>query len=199
MMAGKVPGMAEDSRQIWESLHDGLRRFIAKRVSREQDVEDVLQDVFCRIHARLSTLEDSGKLHAWVYQIARHAVADYYRSNRVTIGLPEDLEDTQSQLPESPEVSREIASCLRPMIGNLPEIYRQAIVLTEFEGLTQRELGLRLGLSPSGAKSRVQRARGMLKKMLLECCRFEFDRTGQILDYQQKTNPCRYCAIDPPE
>ncbi len=189
--------MAVDSKQIWESLRDGLRRFIAKRVPREHDVEDILQDVFCRIHARLSTLEDSGKLHAWVYQIARHAVVDYYRSNRVTVELPEDLEDTQDQPPESPEVSREIASCLRPMIHDLPEIYRQALILTEFEGLTQKDLSLRLGLSPSGAKSRVQRARGMLKKMLLECCRFEFDRTGQILDYQQKTRPGRYCTIDP--
>jgi RNA polymerase sigma-70 factor (ECF subfamily) len=189
--------MAEDSRQIWESLRDGLRRFIARRVSKEHDVEDVLQDVFCRIHARLSTLKDSGKLHAWVYQIARHAVVDYYRSHRVTVELPENLEDTRIQLPESPEASRDMASCLRPMIDDLPEIYRQALILTEFEGLTQKELGLRLGLSPSGAKSRVQRARGMLKKMLLACCQFEFDRSGQILDYQLKTNPCRYCTIDP--
>jgi RNA polymerase sigma-70 factor (ECF subfamily) len=68
------------------------------------------------------------------------------------------------------------------MIYSLPEPYRDAVVLTELEGLTQRELANRLGISLSGAKSRVQRGRAQLKQMLDECCTFEFDRRGKVID-----------------
>jgi RNA polymerase sigma-70 factor, ECF subfamily len=72
-----------------------------------------------------------------------------------------------------------------------PDEYRQALLLTEYKGLTQRELAERLGLSFSGAKSRVQRAREKLKAMLLDCCHFEFDRLGKVIDYQPKCACCR--------
>ena len=82
------------------------------------------------------------------------------------------------------------------MIEGLPDAYREAIVLTEFEGLTQKELADRLGISLSGAKSRVQRARGQLKQMLLGCCQFEFDRRGGIIDCKPRVNNgCRGCSL----
>ncbi|HLZ55439.1 MAG TPA: sigma factor-like helix-turn-helix DNA-binding protein, partial [Ktedonosporobacter sp.] len=71
-----------------------------------------------------------------------------------------------------------------------PDQDRQALVLTEYQGLTQKELGERLGLSFSGAKSRVQRAREKLKQELLACCHFELDRRGHILDYQPRCDCC---------
>jgi RNA polymerase sigma-70 factor (ECF subfamily) len=89
------------------------------------------------------------------------------------------------------DVAQELIPNVRVFIGRLPEVYRQAILLTEYEGLTQRELAERLGISLSGAKSRVQRAREKLKRMLLDCCHFEFDRLGRIIDYQPR---CQCCA-----
>ena len=65
-----------------------------------------------------------------------------------------------------------------------------ALVLTEFEGLTQVEMAEELGLSVSGAKSRVQRARAMLRDDLLECCHFEFDRLGHVIDYEPRPRCC---------
>ena len=76
------------------------------------------------------------------------------------------------------------------MVESLPADYREALILTEYEGLTQRALAERLGLSFSGAKSRVQRAREKLKAMLLDCCHFEFDRFGKIIDYQPNCACC---------
>jgi len=55
------------------------------------------------------------------------------------------------------------------------------------------ELAARLGISISGAKSRVQRARQKVKDMLLTCCHYEFDRRGAILEYRQR---CCCCAQD---
>jgi len=84
------------------------------------------------------------------------------------------------------------------MMNSLPELDRQALILTEYRGLTQKELGERLGLSFSGAKSRVQRAREKLKQMLLACCHFELDRQGHIINYQSRCQCCSSgnCSAD---
>ena len=81
------------------------------------------------------------------------------------------------------------------MIDALPEPYREAIILTELEGLTQKELGERLGISLSGAKSRVQRGREQLKQALVDCCKFEFDRRGRVIDCEPRSpGSCEECS-----
>ena len=80
------------------------------------------------------------------------------------------------------------------MIEELPEKDREALKLTDIEGLTQRELADRLKISVSGAKSRVQRAREKLKEVLLECCHVEVDRLGRVVDWESKEPDCRYCT-----
>lgn len=181
--------MLMTTENIWETFHTGLRNFILQRVPDEQSADDVLQETFLKIHTRIATLRDEDKLQSWMYQIARHAIADYYRQQKATVELPEAL-----PVPEEPVVEDEVIKDLIPsvkaMVESLPDAYREALILTEYEGLTQRELAQRLGLSFSGAKSRVQRAREKLKTMLLNCCHFEFDRLGKIIDYQPN---CRCC------
>ncbi len=83
-----------------------------------------------------------------------------------------------------------LKASFRRMIHRLPGPYREAILLTEFEGLSQVEMARRLGISVSGAKSRVQRGRQQLKNMLLDCCHFEFDRRGRVFDCQARRNDC---------
>jgi RNA polymerase sigma-70 factor (ECF subfamily) len=84
------------------------------------------------------------------------------------------------------------------MIYSLPERYREALILTEFDGLTQKELAERVGISLSGAKSRVQRGREMLKGMLHECCRFEFDRRGRVIECEPRAEDnCSECSRSP--
>jgi len=85
---------------------------------------------------------------------------------------------------------QEIASGLREMVESLPEKYRQALLLVEFEGLSQIKLAKKLGISVSGAKSRVQRGRRMIKDALMRCCHFEFDKYGTIIDSHPITCCC---------
>ena len=81
--------------------------------------------------------------------------------------------------------------CIRRFVGQLPRGYRDALVLTEWRGLTQEQMAKQLGLSVSGAKSRVQRARTQLKKLLLDCCRLELDRRGNVLEMRPRPNSVR--------
>src|SRR6266568_2402510 len=95
-------------------------------------------------------------------------------------------------VPDEPfdDVVSDLVPYVKKLVDNLPHDYRQALILTEYEGLTQRELAERLGISISGAKSRVQRAREKVKLMLLKCCHFQFDRLGRIIDYEPNCACC---------
>jgi len=193
-----------DPLEIWREVHQGLRAFIAKRVADEAAAEDLSQEVFVRMQRGLGGLKKESRLLAWIYQIARHAIIDYYRARdrqpERPVGLASDLESLHpASLPvESSEgfgqLRTELAGCLRPMIERLSGEYRRAVVLIDFEGLTQQEAAVQLGLSLSGMKSRVQRGRRQLKGMLEACCTIELDRRRGVVDYDvrnQQDNSCR--------
>ena len=169
---------------IWKEYHDRLHSFILSRVNESSVADDILQDVFMRILSRIDSLKDCDKLQSWTYQITRNAIIDYYRSQKTTSELPSTL--TAPDGESSNTASKDMDTCLLPMIHSLPDPYREAVLLSEIEGKTQKEVAEKQGLSLSGAKSRVQRGRTMLKKMMFGCCSFEFDKRGNVIDYERK-------------
>lgn len=182
--------LADITEHAWYALHEPLRAFLRKRVRSEEAVEDLLQDVFLRIHMHADTLREKDRLESWIYQIARHRVTDYYRRQKPVVSLEEADQDTFLEAMPEEDVQAELAPSVAAMVNALPEPYREALYLTEYQGLSQRDLAMRLGLSFSGAKSRVQRAREKLKQLLLDCCHFEFDRLGRVIDYQPRCACC---------
>ena len=172
------------SEKIWLEYHEKLRAFIRSRVGDDAASVDILQNVFLKMHGGLASLHDATKLRSWLYQIARNAIIDYFRARQPTLEIPEWL--AQPEIDPGEKVTQELAKCLLPMIQRLPEKYREAVVLSELQGLTQQEVADAQGTSLSGAKSRVQRGRALLHSMLTECCRFEFDRSGRLADYHRR-------------
>jgi RNA polymerase sigma-70 factor, ECF subfamily len=178
---------AVDTDRLWREYSPGLARYISRHISDQGIAEDILQDVFLKIHSQISTLRDIGSLRSWMYLIARNTIIDHYRSKRRTVELP-----SPAQVPRNNDdgnVIGRLIPCVERMVARLPDKYRLAILLTDHQGMTQKEMGERLGLSPSGAKSRVQRAREKLKGMLMECCRFELDGLGRIIDFERRRLP----------
>jgi RNA polymerase sigma-70 factor, ECF subfamily len=180
---------------IWTSLSADLRRFIRRRVSDDHAADDLLQETFVRVHRNIGTLHEADRLAAWVYRIARNVIHDHHRqATHPTVALADadpadDAEEHRSQL------RCRCADWLDEMIRSLPDGYREAVQLSEIEGLPQQEVADRLGLSLSGAKSRIQRGRAMLKAVLEQCCHFEFDRRGNLMDYEPQPDRkvCRDC------
>lgn len=167
--------------ELFRSFSSRLKLFIRKRVQDEATADDILQDVFLKIHSRIETLQDETKLESWIFQITRNVIVDHYRSR---FSAQESIDRNEPfEMPAEDNITEKFSEGIREMVDQLPAQYREALVLAEFEGLTQQAVADRLGLSLSGAKSRVQRARAMLKDMLMKCCHFEFDRYGTILDY----------------
>lgn len=165
-----------------------LRSFILGKVSDPNLTHDILQDVYLKIHSHIDSVKDSEKLESWIYQITRHTIVDYFRRARPE----EELAESLPALPqEEPDAIADLAASVQDMLNCLPEKYKQALTLTEIQGLTQAEMADQLGLSVSGAKSRVQRARAKLKDAFLDCCHFEFDRFNRVIHYESH---CSHCA-----
>lgn len=169
---------------VWTDVASKLRGYIRTRVRDHAAAEDILQDVFLKAHTRIGQLQSPEKLEGWLFLIARNAVVDHYRKSKPHEELSADLA-TETHEPEF-EHAEALRAAFRRMIEQLPPPYGEALILTEFKGLTQKQLAEHLGISLSGAKSRVQRGREKLKEALLDCCQFEFDRRGQIIDCTPK-------------
>ena len=186
----------------WREYRSRLFSFIRKRVNDYETAEDILQEVLITSWLKLDNLRDDGRLISWMYTIARRGVIDYYRKKEKepTLNLESSLEDNAYVEPfppnSSPPVEQELANCILPMIDQLPPTYRRALLYTELHGMSQKDLAIKEGLSISGAKSRVQRGRAMLKEMMTACCRLEFDRQGRIIDAH--TEDCHSCHPDKP-
>jgi RNA polymerase sigma-70 factor (ECF subfamily) len=131
----------------------------------------------------------------WVIQIARNTIIDFFRTHRISDQYIEDTHaDAEPPAPilpaEENQLREDLNIYIRSVVQNLPPIYRDALVLTDFDGLTQVELAERLGLSVSAAKSRVQRARAMVHQTIDRCCHFEVDRYGTVLNYSPRQSRC---------
>lgn len=192
---------------LWRSFRRDLLGFFVRRLPSQADAEDVLQEVFLRIQEGAARLDAVENVEAWLYTIARRAVADHYRARgrRVTsdadalddfdetISLEPDPFDSLSPYRGSHDVHEEVLSWLRPMIDGLPEKYRLPLLMSDVEGKTQQEVANDLGLSLSGAKSRVQRARSLLGETLQRCCAVEFGEEGRAVAFQRlrpQDDPC---------
>ena len=191
--------------EIWRELHDRMLGFISRRVRRPEDAEDILQEVMLRIHRHAGDLDHVDRVSSWVYRIATTAIADHYRKparRELPTGRSTDVpepagesHETIATEPDSAELRSELAGCLGPLSARLPDSYREAIELTEFQGVSQVDAAGHLGLSVSGMKTRVQRGRVQLKELLLDCCHVELDSRGGVAGYQSKRGSCATCGL----
>jgi RNA polymerase sigma-70 factor (ECF subfamily) len=195
----------EDGAPVWRPFVEGLRRFVAGRVP-AADAPDVLQDTLLRLHEAAPSLRDATRGEAWVFSIARRAVADYYRREErrpvdAAAGAAEDATDapdpttdTLADYEGAHDVHEEVLSWLRPMAEELPETYRRPLVMAEFEGHTHQEVADELGLSRSGATSRVRRARAKLRDRLERCCTVEFGSEGRAVAFSRRKSCKEACS-----
>jgi RNA polymerase sigma-70 factor, ECF subfamily len=174
---------------IWTGFHKELKAFIQNKTRNSADTDDILQDVFIKIIRNIDKVDQSDKLRHYLYGIVRNAISDYYKSKRPIL----DTADNHYELSEdeAQTLNETVAECcIMPFIDKLPEHYREALLIVEIQDVSQKELAERLGISYSGAKSRVQRGKEKLKELLVECCSYESDVYGNILNNEKNKCGC---------
>jgi RNA polymerase sigma-70 factor, ECF subfamily len=168
----------------WGSLYHELLTFVLGKVKDRPTAEDIVQEVFIKVHNKSSQLKEADKIVGWIYQITRNAVTDHFRKNAKTLQpVNVDWETSYHEFNDC------VAVCLKVLMEKLPEDYRVPLELTEIQGLSQYELAARLNISYSGARSRVQRARKMLRKKLEDLYHIKTDSYGNVIVCEDKI-PC---------
>ena len=187
------------ARGSWRDLEAKLRPFIARRVAGAEDVDDVVQDVFLRMQRGLAGLRDEELFGPWVYQVARSAIADYGRmSSRHRVAhddAPEQAAPETDEQPLDDSVARGLAMYVASLVALLPSPYREALTLTELEGLTQKDAAAMLGVSLSGMKSRVQRGREKVRSALEDCCHIALDARGRVISCEPRADHPARAAV----
>jgi len=163
----------------WHQHEAELRGWLRHRLGNAADAEDLLQDVFLKAVRQGERFCAIANARAWLYEVARNALADRMRLARKTVELPEDL----SADTEEAAAVDSLAMCLPRVLSELSPEDREAITLCDLEGLPQDEYARRKGLSLPGAKSRVQRARKRLREQLTQVCQVRLDAAGQVSDF----------------
>ncbi|MBU8892169.1 MAG: RNA polymerase sigma factor SigZ [Bacteroidales bacterium] len=180
--------METDTSKIWVEFSHKIRAFILKRVNDVAIADDILQEVFIKIHTKIALLKDETKLHSWIYQITRNTINDYFRKLNPSSTVVEN--EIAENIVDDNESMNNIVKGLHDFMDKLPEKYCDVLCKTEFDGLSQLDYAKQNSLSISGAKSRVQRGRKMIKDMLMKCCHFQFDKYGTIIDYHPVSCCC---------
>ncbi|MCC5944633.1 MAG: RNA polymerase sigma factor SigZ [Bernardetiaceae bacterium] len=169
-----------DTTEIWHRFSNLVYAFVLKRVQNPDDARDIQQDIFLKIHTSIPQLKDKAKLEAWIFQIARHRITDYYRSQKKNYDLKEAQGAYQHSTQEPIADKQELFCCLHPFIQELPERYRKVLEMQALEGLSTEEIATKLSLSVSGVKSRLQRGREMMKTKFVSCCHYEVAENGKL-------------------
>lgn len=194
-------GLAVD--EVWQEFARDLRRFIARRVSRPEDADDILQLVALRLTQHADQHRERRALLGWLYTVTRNAITDYYRSAAHRREVPTD------EVPEAPgpgpatddedaeQALAGLASCVRPLLRLLPEDQADAVERVDIDGVSQVEAARTAGISVSGMKSRVQRGRRALRNAITACCEVQLDVRGEVQDFRSRPGTrcgCASCA-----
>jgi RNA polymerase sigma-70 factor (ECF subfamily) len=177
-----------EARGAWKELERHLRPYLARRVASSADIDDLLQDIFVRLHQGLSTLRDDERFGGWVYRIANNAIVDRARQHARAprVDSPDELEQGLTTDSADDSLQTDLGECVALFVSRLPSPYREAVTLTELQGLTQKDAAEMLGVSLSGLKSRVQRGRDKIRHMFEECCQISVDARGRVIECEPR-------------
>ena len=145
------------------------RRFLplARRLAGNSDeTRDILQESWIRVLEHVCTYRGDSPACSWVRAIVHNCALDLQRRNRSSDRDPGLTIEDPSRNPEAQAQQQELLHLLREMVDSLPAAYRDVCELRFGQELSEAEIALRLGISPSNVSTRLHRAVRMLRKRL---------------------------------
>jgi RNA polymerase sigma-70 factor (ECF subfamily) len=149
-----------------------------KLTRNETDAEDVLQETFLRVYNRIETFRGEAAFSSWLYRIAANAsfakLGERKKHDHADLddihpeyeaGLTQPVNDWSRQ-PDSVLMSKETLGLLDKAISELPEEFRVVVLLRDVQGLSNAQVADILDLTVAAVKSRLHRARLVLRKKL---------------------------------
>ncbi len=170
---------------LWQEHKTELRAFILKRVKDQDLANDILQDVLMKVYNFCISKSGVKNIRSWLFQIAQNTIIDHYRRQSKFTGQG-DVPETAAEDENS--AFKEATDYILPMLGFLPKEYAVPLKLADIDNIKQADIAKKLNLSLPATKSRIQRARQLLKAEFITCCHFETDIQGNIISFAIKDN-----------
>jgi RNA polymerase sigma-70 factor, ECF subfamily len=155
--------------ELLGSVAPSIRRFALRMCRNEADADDVLQDALVSIATHLDTFEGRSSVPSWAFALTRSACS---RRRRGKKNAPMETDDTLASHaadepgPEDRAAKAQLGELVVRAMDDLPDDYREVLLLRDAEGLTAPEAAVALGISVDALKSRLHRARAALRDAL---------------------------------
>ena len=156
-----VKAVLEGDRNSFGRLYDlyapMIHGILLARVPRSE-VDDLVQDIFLHAFKKLHTLRDWAAFGPWIAMIARNRAMDFHRRSKATVEVTDDLRSTDTSTTKANEILE--------LIRDLPEAYRETLVLRLVEGMTGPEIAERTGLTTASVRVNLHRGMKQLREKL---------------------------------
>lgn len=193
--------MNADFDEVYNEFHPRIIRYVSKMTSHDE-AEDITQEIFIKIHRSLDGFRSESSLSTWIYRIATNTVLDRLKalprrsSDEITDADLEAMDKniwTDERKPNTDQalVRKEMNECIREFIEKLPPDYKTVMLLSEMEGLKNKEIAEVMGISLETAKIRLHRGRARLRKELEKGCDFYKDEQHG-LSCDRKSLPLKF-------
>lgn len=157
------------SQESYNKYTSQLYRFISQKVSRHEDIEEILQDTWIAVYDSLPLFNQKSSFLTWAKSIATHEVSDFYRKRKLKTFVFSHLPMignlmSQALGPDLELEKKEMKEDLRKVLRNLSEGYREILRLKYIEGQTMATIAQLLNVSEKAIESRLFRARLAFQK-----------------------------------
>ena len=165
-------------RAIMQAHNRKLYRIARSIVRNNSEAEDVLQEAYVRAFAHFEAFRGDSAIGTWLSRIVINEALGRLRKRRRQMRLAEEVRQShQAEIiafplnanisdPEKTMAQRQILDLVEKLTDHLPDLYRSVFVLRVIEGLDNEETAALLGLKPETVRTRLHRARHLLKEQL---------------------------------
>lgn len=174
----------EDASAIWLEYKDGLIGYLFNRVKDKELAEELSRQSLMKLYYSCCSGKEIKNVRSWLFRIAHNVMIDHFKLiNKAQRSLPTDrlIEDF-----EEDDIYKQAAPWIEPLIKLLPEEYGLPLKMADIEKQKQQDIAEQLGLGLPATKSRIQRARKLLREKIQECCSIELNDKGQLQDFAIK-------------
>lgn len=170
-----------DASALWSDYKNEMLFYILKKIKDKEIANDLSHEVLMKIYNSCCSNTEIRNVRSWMFQIAHNTTIDYLKKeNKFTDEITDVIEKDENNSYQ------EVEELIKPLIKLLPEKYAVPLLLADIEELKQAEVSKKINLSLTATKSRIQRARKLLKEKIIECCNLELDEKGNLLSLEIK-------------
>lgn len=157
LVTAALEGDRDGFGQLYARYAALVHGILLARVPRAE-VDDLVQDIFLHAFKKLNTLRDRAAFGPWIAMIARNRAVDFHRRSRDTVEITDEVRGSNTSDARANEILE--------LIRNLPDAYRETLVLRLVEGMTGPEIASRTGLTPASVRVNLHRGMKLLREKL---------------------------------